>query len=226
MPESARSIRSNAEKLRHMLPLLPSIRGVDPLGIGRALWADIRRKGVTQGGSTITQQYVKNAYVGTDYTLWRKIREAVISVKIERKFNKNQILERYLNTVYFGNSAYGLQAAAERYYQTDVDKLTLGQAILLAGLIRNPVYADPYNNPEDARGRRDVIIDRMARLGHVSVSIDRLGYDDSGHPQGHLTCIGSSADVTHQLVQHLRAGTGAQDPLWDRLGRIDMPVLL
>jgi membrane peptidoglycan carboxypeptidase len=88
--------------------------GIDPLGIARATWADIRQKGVTQGGSTITQQYVKNAYVGKDYTLWRKIREAVISVKIERKFDKNQILERYLNTVYFGRGAGGVEGVLQQ----------------------------------------------------------------------------------------------------------------
>ena len=110
-------------------------KGIDPLGIGRALWADIRRKGVTQGGSTITQQYVKNAYVGTDYTLWRKIREAVISVKIERKFNKNQILERYLNTVYFGRGAYGIQAAAHAYFGKPVTDLTAAEGEVDRGVL-------------------------------------------------------------------------------------------
>ena len=136
-------------------------KGIDPLGIGRALWADIRRKGVTQGGSTITQQYVKNAYVGTDYTLWRKIREAVISVKIERKFNKNQILERYLNTVYFGRGAYGIQAASKAYFNKDVSQLELKEASYLAGLIRSPSAGDVADDPQEAHDLRFIVLSAM-----------------------------------------------------------------
>jgi membrane peptidoglycan carboxypeptidase len=141
---------------------------LDLRSMTRALVSNIEAGGISEGGSTITQQLVKTALLNPKQDLNRKLQEASLAIRLERQMSKTQILERYLNTVYFGNGAYGLQAAAERYYQTDVDKLTLGQGILLAGLIRNPVFADPYNNPEDARGRRDVIIDRMARLGHVT----------------------------------------------------------
>ena len=135
--------------------------GIDPLGIARATWADIRSKGVTQGGSTITQQYVKNAYVGTDYTLWRKIREAVISVKIERKLGKNQILERYLNTVYFGRGAYGIQAAAKAYFNVDVGDLELKHATYLAGLIRSPSAGDVADDPQEAHDLRFIVLSAM-----------------------------------------------------------------
>ena len=141
---------------------------IDLRSMTRALVSNLEAGEISEGGSTITQQLVKTALLNPKQDLNRKLQEASLAIRLERQMSKNEILERYLNTVYFGNSAYGLQAAAERYYQTDVDKLTLGQAILLAGLIRNPVYADPYNNPEDARGRRDVIIDRMARLNHIT----------------------------------------------------------
>ena len=141
---------------------------LDLRSMTRALVSNLEAGEISEGGSTITQQLVKTALLNPKQDLNRKLQEASLAIRLERQMTKEQILERYLNTVYFGNSAYGLQAAAERYYQTDVDKLTLGQAILLAGLIRNPVYADPYNNPEDARGRRDVIIDRMARLNHIT----------------------------------------------------------
>ena len=141
---------------------------LDLRSMTRALVSNLEAGEISEGGSTITQQLVKTALLNPTQDLNRKLQEASLAIRLERQMTKEQILERYLNTVYFGNSAYGLQAAAERYYQTDVDKLTLGQAILLAGLIRNPVYADPYNNPEDARGRRDVIIDRMARLNHIT----------------------------------------------------------
>lgn len=136
-------------------------KGIDPLGIARALWADVRHKGVTQGGSTITQQYVKNAYVGTDYTLWRKLREAVISVKIERKLNKNQILERYLNTVYFGRGAYGIQAASKVYFNKDVGQLELKEAAYLAGLIRSPSAGDVADDPVEAHDLRFIVLSAM-----------------------------------------------------------------
>ena len=136
-------------------------RGIDPLGIARATWADIRRKGATQGGSTITQQYVKNAYVGDDYTLWRKIREAVISVKIERKFSKHQILERYLNTVYFGRGAYGIQAASKAYFNKDVGDLGLREASYLAGLIRSPSAGDVADDPVEAHDLRFIVLSAM-----------------------------------------------------------------
>ncbi len=135
--------------------------GIDPLGIARATWADVRRKGVTQGGSTITQQYVKNAYVGTDYTLWRKIREAVISIKIERKLDKNQILERYLNTVYFGRGAYGVQAASKAYFNIDVGDLGLKEASYLAGLIRSPSGGDVADDPVEAHDLRFIVLSAM-----------------------------------------------------------------
>ena len=141
---------------------------LDLRSMTRALVSNLEAGEVTEGGSTITQQLVKTALLNPKQDLNRKLQEASLAIRLERQMSKNEILERYLNTVYFGNGAYGLQAAAERYYQTDVDKLTLGQGILLAGLIRNPVFADPYTNPEDARARRDLIIDRMASLGHVT----------------------------------------------------------
>ena len=124
--------------------------GIDPVGIARATWADIRQKGATQGGSTITQQYVKNVYVGADPTLWRKLREAVISVKLERKLDKHQILERYMNTVYFGRGAYGIQAAARTWFGKDVGALDLKEAAYLAGLIRTPVGGDVVSDPATA----------------------------------------------------------------------------
>ncbi|MDQ3896489.1 MAG: penicillin-binding protein, partial [Actinomycetota bacterium] len=141
---------------------------LDLRSMTRALVSNLEAGEISEGGSTITQQLVKTALLNPKQDVNRKLQEASLAIRLERQMSKTEILERYLNTVYFGNGAYGLQAAAERYYQTDVDKLTLAQGVLLAGLIRNPVFADPYNNPEDARGRRDVIIDRMARLGHIT----------------------------------------------------------
>src|SRR5438874_8751597 len=100
--------------------------GVDPVGIVRATWADLRHHAKVQGGSSITQQYVKNTFVGSQRTLMRKVKEAAIAMKIERKYSKRQILERYLNTVYFGRGAYGVQAAAHAYFGPDKDVSQLG----------------------------------------------------------------------------------------------------
>jgi membrane peptidoglycan carboxypeptidase len=141
---------------------------IDLRAMTRAMVSNIQEGQIAEGGSTITQQLVKTALLNPKKDVNRKLQEASLAIRLEKQMTKTQILERYLNTVYFGNGAYGLQAAAETYYQTDVDKLTLGQGILLAGLIRNPVGADPFNHPEEARGRRDVIIDRMQVLGDIT----------------------------------------------------------
>ena len=122
--------------------------GVDPLGIARAAWADIRSQGSKQGGSTITQQYVKQTYLTADRTLTRKIKEAVMAVKLEQKISKQEILARYLNTIYFGRGAYGVQAASRTYFKHDVAAITLPEAVFLAGLIRNPNAADPWGLDE------------------------------------------------------------------------------
>ena len=142
--------------------------GIDPVGIARATWADIRQKGATQGGSTITQQYVKNVYVGRDPTLWRKLREAVISVKLERKLDKRQILERYINTVYFGRGAYGIQAAARTWFGKDVGALDLKESAYLAGLIRTPSGGDVVSDPETATQLRTFVLEAMLRSRYIT----------------------------------------------------------
>src|SRR5436190_3818056 len=124
--------------------------GLDPLGIARATLADLRHKKAVEGGSTITQQYVKNVYLGRERTFGRKLKEAVIAVKLERKYDKRQILERYLNTIYFGRGAYGVQAAARAYFDKDVQQLGLPESALLAGFIRGPEEADPARGPAPA----------------------------------------------------------------------------
>ena len=109
--------------------------------------------GDTQGGSGLTQQYVKNAYLSSQQTLTRKIKELAISVKLAREYSKDDILGFYLNTVYFGRGAYGIEAAAQTYFGVDSSKLTVAQSALLAGLLRAPSYYDPANNPQAAQAR-------------------------------------------------------------------------
>ncbi|MBW3557964.1 MAG: penicillin-binding protein, partial [Actinobacteria bacterium] len=141
---------------------------LDPAGILRATFADLRGRPL-QGGSTITQQYVKNVYLdGRDRSLSRKVREATLSVKLERRFDKREILERYLNTVYFGRGAYGVQAASRAYYGKDVQDLGLAEAAYLAGLIRAPEAADAARNLDLAVTRRNRTLTNMRRLGMIS----------------------------------------------------------
>jgi penicillin-binding protein 1A len=138
--------------------------GVDLRSLGRALATNISAGGVRQGGSTITQQLVKNSLLSPKQDVHRKLKEAVLSVRLESQMSKREILERYLNTVYFGNGSYGLEAAAEKYYGVKVGQLTTAQGALLAGLIRNPVYYDPFRFPDVAKNRRAEVVDRMQQL--------------------------------------------------------------
>ena len=144
--------------------------GVDPVGVARALWADLRSSGSQQGGSTITQQYVKNVYLTDERTVTRKVKEAVLAVKLERELPKTEILNRYLNTIYFGRGAYGVQAASKTYFGKNVGDLSLPDAAYLAALIRAPELADANRsetdpgvktNLETAIRRRTSVLDAM-----------------------------------------------------------------
>ena len=176
---------------------------IDVRAMARAMVSNLQEGQIAEGGSTITQQLVKIALLNPKKDVNRKLQEASLAIRLEQQMSKTEILERYLNTVYFGNGAYGLQAAAETYYQTDVDKLTLGQGIMLAGLIRNPVGADPYTNPDAARGRRDVIIDRMVILHDITPEqADQLKAEPlpTPHPQDPTD---STDYVTRKVVDEL-----------------------
>jgi membrane peptidoglycan carboxypeptidase len=141
--------------------------GVDWLAVARAAARDLERRRVVQGGSTITQQYVKNSYVTGDRTLRRKLAEAGHAWGLERRNGKEAILEAYLNTVYFGQGAYGVEAAAQTYFSTGARRLSLTQAALLAGLIRAPAAYDPFRHPRAAKARRASVLTRMERNGHL-----------------------------------------------------------
>jgi penicillin-binding protein 1A len=141
--------------------------GYDGKAIARALWADLRAGQVTQGGSTITQQLAKENFVGGAQTLVRKAKELLYAVALEKRLTKDQLLERYLNEVYFGSQAYGIEAAAEEFFGVHARELSLDQAALLAGLIRAPAALDPRTDPDSARVRRNEVLDAMARLGFV-----------------------------------------------------------
>jgi penicillin-binding protein 1A len=147
-------------------------RGVDFEAIGRAAGENFASLSVRQGGSTITQQLVKNTYIAQEQrqiaSLQRKMTEASLAWQYEEEHEKDEILEQYLNTVYFGANAYGIEAAARTYYNKEAAKLSLPESALLAGIINLPGTYDPFNDPESARKRRDTVLDRMLEHGYVS----------------------------------------------------------
>jgi penicillin-binding protein 1A len=147
--------------------------GVDPLSLVRAVVTNVRTGGIAQGGSTLTQQYVKSAFVGDDITLMRKVREAVISIQLEREVSKDEILERYLNEVYFGQGAYGIEAAANTYFDVSASELDAAQGATLAQLLPAPSLRNPVADPEGSRARRDALLTRMAALGHLDEATAR-----------------------------------------------------
>jgi penicillin-binding protein 1A len=143
-------------------------RGVDFKGIMRAVWADIRNQKLVQGGSTITQQFVKNTYTRRERTISRKLKEAALAWQLERRWSKDRILTAYLNTIYFGNGAYGVEMAARVYFNSHASRLTLPQAALLAGLPASPGAFDPVENPASARLRRATVLNLMVEQGLIT----------------------------------------------------------
>jgi len=144
-------------------------RGVDVRGIARALWADIRQQAVVEGGSTITQQFVKNTYVRNQRSIARKVREAALAWQLEQRWSKERILTAYLNTIYFGNGAYGIQQAALVYFGKGASKLDLHEAALLAGIPADPTRYDPVTHPRDAKSRRRAVLQAMLEQSDITL---------------------------------------------------------
>jgi penicillin-binding protein 1A len=142
--------------------------GIDLRAIVRAAYVDATQGEIVEGGSTITQQLVKQVFVGAEVSLQRKIDEATLAWQLEDRLTKEQILTRYLNTVYFGQGAYGVQAAARSYFGVDAQDLTLSESALLAGLIRAPNDYDPFIHPVHGRKRRNLVLSNMLQLGMIS----------------------------------------------------------
>ena len=142
--------------------------GVDPIGIARAAWADVTTGKTVQGGSTITQQLVRNLYISRERTFTRKLREACLAIKLADKWPKRKILTAYLNQVYYGAQAYGIEAASQTYFSRRASQLTLQQAALLAGLPQAPSQYDPFANPSAARARRKEVLQAMLRNGAIT----------------------------------------------------------
>ena len=130
--------------------------------------ANILHRGVAQGGSTITQQLAKNLFLTQERTITRKLQEAMLALWLERKFSKTQILELYLNRVYFGSGAYGIEQASLRYFGKSARHITLAEAALLAGLVKSPSRLAPTRNFDGAERRAQVVLAAMAEQGFIS----------------------------------------------------------
>jgi len=144
--------------------------GVDALGIGRALMVRVERGRWVQGGSTITQQLARNIFLTNSRTFGRKIREGILALALERRFSKNQILELYLNRVYFGGGAYGIDAASRRFFGHSAKTLDLSEAAIIAGLVKAPSNYSPTADAQAAKGRARVVIDLMRRNGSITAA--------------------------------------------------------
>ncbi|HHY37470.1 MAG TPA: PBP1A family penicillin-binding protein [Clostridia bacterium] len=142
--------------------------GIDPVGLARALYHNIRAGRVVEGGSTITQQLAKNLFLTPERTLRRKFLEAVLTEKLEIRYSKDEILKMYLNTIYFGEGAYGVEVASQTYFGKHARDLDLAESALLAGLIRSPETYSPFKNPKGAKARQHMVLDRMVEVGYIT----------------------------------------------------------
>src|SRR5689334_15062617 len=142
--------------------------GVDPIGIARSIEVRISSGHWRQGGSTITQQLARNIFLTNNRTFVRKIKEGILALALERKFSKDQIVELYLNRVYFGGGAYGIDAASRKFFGHGADHLSLGEAAILAGLVKAPSNYSPTADVEAARDRSGVVLDTMAKNGFIT----------------------------------------------------------
>jgi penicillin-binding protein 1A len=189
--------------------------GVDPLGIGRAVIANVLHQGVSQGGSTITQQLAKNLFLTPERTIGRKIQELVLAFWLERKFTKTEILELYLNRVYFGAGAYGVEAAAQRYFGKPARQLTLAEAAMLAGLVKSPSRLAPIHNPDGAERRAQTVLVAMADNKLITDDMAKVAIAHPAHavPQAGAGSVNYVADWI-------------MDVLDDLIGRVDQDLVI
>jgi penicillin-binding protein 1A len=189
--------------------------GVDPLGIARAAVANIMHRGVSQGGSTLTQQLAKNLFLTQERTLQRKLQEVELAFWLERKHSKAEILELYLNRVYFGSGAYGVEAAAQRYFGKSAKSVTIAEAAMLAGLVKSPSRLAPNRNPEGAEQRAKIVLTAMADAKFIT---DAQAQASIGHPSYNVKPAGAGT------VNYVADWIG--EVLDDLIGQIDQNIVV
>jgi penicillin-binding protein 1A len=183
--------------------------GVDPFGIARAAFANVLHRGVAQGGSTITQQLAKNLFLTQERTLTRKLQEALLAVWLERRFSKQEILELYLNRVYFGAGAWGIEQAAQHYFGKPAKDITIAEAAMLAGLVKSPSRLAPTRNYDAAEKRAKIVLAAMADVGFINATSEKLAL---AHPPVVVAHAGNGSinyvadwvmDVVDDLLGHV-----------------------
>ncbi|WP_022723039.1 transglycosylase domain-containing protein [Rhodopseudomonas sp. B29] len=189
--------------------------GVDPIGIARAAVANILHRGVSQGGSTLTQQLAKNLFLTQDRTLTRKLQEVELALWLERKHSKAEILELYLNRVYFGSGAYGVEAAAQKYFGKSAKDVTLVEAAMLAGLVKSPSRLAPNRNPEGAEKRAQTVLAAMNDAGFIT---DKQAQAAIAHPVYTVKPNGAGT------VNYVADWVG--EVLDDLVGQIDQSIIV
>ncbi|MFY9688029.1 MAG: PBP1A family penicillin-binding protein [Pseudolabrys sp.] len=187
--------------------------GIDPYGIGRALIANVLHRGVAQGGSTITQQLAKNLFLTQERTITRKLQEALLAIWLERKFSKTQILELYLNRVYFGSGAYGIEQASQHYFGKSARQITVAEAALLAGVVKSPSRLAPTRNFDGAEKRAKAVLAAMAELKFISHSTERTAL---GRPP-RIVAQANTGSVNY-------VADWVMDALNDTLGRVEEDI--
>ncbi|MCK1425673.1 penicillin-binding protein 1A [Bradyrhizobium sp. 180] len=187
--------------------------GIDPVGILRALVTNVLHRGVSQGGSTLTQQLAKNLFLTQERTMQRKLQEAELAIWLERKHSKNEILELYLNRVYFGSGAYGVEAAAQRYFGKSAKNVTIAEAAMLAGLVKSPSRLAPNRNPEGAEARAQIVLAAMADAKFIT---DAQAKASIGHPSYNVKPVGAGT------VNYVADWIG--EVLDDLVGQIDESI--
>ena len=192
-----------------------SHHGIDPVGIARAAVANIMHRGVSQGGSTLTQQLAKNLFLTQERTLQRKLQEVELALWLERKHSKAEILELYLNRVYFGSGAYGVEAAAQRYFGKSAKNVTLAEAAMLAGLVKSPSRLAPNRNPEGAEQRAQTVLAAMADAKFIT---EAQAQASIGHPAYNVKPVGAGT------VNYVADWIG--EVLDDLIGQIDQSVVV
>jgi len=187
--------------------------GIDPVGILRALVTNVLHRGVSQGGSTLTQQLAKNLFLTQERTMQRKLQEAELAIWLERKHSKDEILELYLNRVYFGSGAYGVEAAAQKYFGKSAKNVTIAEAAMLAGLVKSPSRLAPNRNPEGAEARAQVVLAAMADAKFIT---DAQAQASIGHPSYNVKPVGAGT------VNYVADWIG--EVLDDLVGQIDESI--
>ncbi|MEA2941997.1 MAG: penicillin-binding protein, partial [Bradyrhizobium sp.] len=189
--------------------------GVDPLGIARAAVANVMHRGVSQGGSTLTQQLAKNLFLTQERTMQRKLQEVELAIWLERKHSKAEILELYLNRVYFGSGAYGVEAAAQKYFGKSAKNVSLAEAAMLAGLVKSPSRLAPNRNPEGAEKRAQTVLTAMADAKFITEPQAQVAI---GHPSYNVKALG--AGTVNYVADWIA------EVLDDLVGQIDQNIVV